>query len=258
MKRSRLIKSGALLAVVGVLAVLTVAMANAAMVRVGDLVLRADGGFTPRELPRRSYAPIHFQGHVNISSAKGGLPPAADYGILYFDRDGKLFTRGLPICPRSRIETASPAVARRLCGGAIVGEGHIGAAVALPGGGTVKLRSLLTVFNGPRENGNATVIVHAQAPAPVSETYAVVVPIERRQGPYGYKVTIDVPPIAGGAGTLTHLDGKIGREFRSGGAERSYVSARCLDGILETRGHFLFSDSTVIDGVVYKPCTPLP
>lgn len=256
MKRSRLIKSGALLAVVGAVAVLAVAVANAAMVRVGDLVLHADGGFTPRQLPKRSYAPIHFQGYVDISSAKGGLPPAVDYGILYFDRDGKLFTRGLPTCPASRIETASPASARQLCGGAIVGEGHIEAAVALPSG-NVRVRSLLTVFNGPRQDGNATVVIHAQAPAPVSETYAVVVPIERRQGPYGYRVTIDVPPIAGGAGTLTHLDGKIGREFRSGGAERSYVSARCLDGILETRGHFLFSDSTVIDGVVYKPCSPL-
>lgn len=257
MDRSRLAKSGILLAICGLLAASAVVGANAAMVRVGNIVLRADGGFTPRDLPRRRFVPIHFQGHASIASVRGGPPPALDQGVLDFDRDGRLFTQGLPSCPPSRIESSSPAVARRQCAGAIVGEGHLAAAVSLPGG-TVTVRSLLTLFNGPREGGNPTVIAHAQAPAPVSETYVVVVPIERRSGPYAYRATLDLPSIAGGAGALTYIDAKIGRDYRYKGVERAYTSARCSDGILETHGHFHFVDGTIVDGAVYKPCSFLP
>lgn len=254
MGRSRLQRGAALLAIGGLLVALAVAGANAAMVRVGNIVLRADGGFTPRQLPRRTFVPIRFQGHASIASVRGGPPPALAEGVLDFDRDGRLFTKGLASCPPSRLEGASPAAARRLCGGAIVGEGHLAAAVALPGG-MATVRSLLTLFNGPLEGGNPTVVVHAQAPAPVSETYVVVVPIERRGGRYGYRAHLDVPPIAGGAGALTYIDAKIGREYRFRGAKRSYTSARCSDGILETHGHFRFADGTIVDGAVYKPCS---
>ncbi len=256
MNRSRLRRSGALLVICGVLAALAVAAADAAIVRVGNIVLHADGGFAPRQLPKRAYAPIHFQGYANISSVQGGLPPALEYGILDFDRDGKLFTNGLPSCAPSSIESVGPQTARQKCGGAIVGEGHLGAAVSLAGG-TFTVRSLLTLFNGPPQDGNATVVLHAQAPAPVSETYVVVVPVERRSGPYSYRATIDVPPIAGGAGVLTHIDAKIGKEYRFRGATRSYVSARCSDGILETRGHFRFADGTPVEGSVYRPCNAI-
>jgi hypothetical protein len=257
MKRSRLGKVCVLVAVCGLLAALAVVAANAAMVRVGNIVVRADGGFRPQDLPRRTHAPIHFQGYVDISSVRGGPPPAVDYGILDFDRDGKLTTKGLAVCPPSRIESASPGAARRLCKGAIVGTGNLAASVALPGG-RATVRSRLTIFNGPRQDGNATAILHAQAPAPVSETYVVVVPVEKRRGAYSYRATIDIPPIAGGAGALTHIDAKIGREYRFRGIERSYASARCSDGILETYGNFRFVDGTIVAGAVYKPCNPLP
>ena len=67
--------------------------------------------------------------------------------------------------------------------------------------------------------------------------------------------SLPLPPIAGGLGSLTHLDASIGKRYRSAGKERSYVSARCSDGILSTRGRFTFADGTVIDGSVEKACT---
>lgn len=228
-------------------------LAEAAMVRVGNLVVRADGGFTPRQLPRRSYAPIRFQGHADIKSIRGGLPPALRHAVLYFDRDGRLSTGGLAKCRPAQLADASPKVARRRCRRAIVGRGHVVAAVSLLGS-RAKVRSALTMFNGPRLRGHKTVVMHAQAPDPISETYVVVVPLERVGGAFSYKATVEVPPILGGAGTLTHADIEVGRRYRAKGKRRSYVSARCADGILETRGHFLFADETVISGVVFKPC----
>jgi hypothetical protein len=117
----------------------------------------------------------------------------------------------------------------------------------------------LTLFNGPPQNGNPTVLGHARAPFPISETYVIVAPIEKRRGGiYGYRTSFDIPRIAGGFGSLTRIDAKIGRSYRSGGRKLSYVSARCSDYILQTRGFFGFADGTIIYGSAFKTCTPLP
>jgi hypothetical protein len=239
-------------------ALLATALASAATVRVGTLVLHADGGFEPRLLPKRAFAPIHFQGYGEVETTDGSVPPPLRHVKLEFDRDGRLSTSGLPVCRPGEIETASPQVARRLCRGAIVGRGRVAATVPLPLLGRVEVRSALTVFNGPRQGGDPTVLLHAQAPFPVSETYVVVVPIERRGGAYGYRAEFDVPPIAHGLGSLTYIGSKIGRIYRASGSERSYVSARCSDSILQTRGLFSFADGTVVSGSVFKVCRAKP
>jgi hypothetical protein len=253
MRQKRLLTIGVMLVACAALVGGSVA-ADAASVRVGTLVLRADGGFEPQLLPKHTFAPIHFQGHGDISTTDGSVPPAVQHVKLEFDRDGHLTTNGLSVCPPARIEAATPQQARRLCSGAIVGTGRLGAVVPLPILGRIALSSLLTLFNGPRVNGDPTVIAHAQAPFPISETYVVVIPIERRHGAYGYRVSFDIPPIAGGLGALVHIDSKIGRRYRAGGSEHSYVSARCSDGILQTRGSFSFADETVVEGSVFRVC----
>lgn len=251
----RLLTMGALLAVG---AMLLASAAGGATVRVGTLVLQADGGFTPQLLPKRAFAPIRFEGYGDIKTTDGSLPPALQHVELEFDRDGRLTTAGLPVCQPAKLEGATPAQARNRCRDAIVGTGHADAAANLAGLLRVELRSPLTLFNGPRQDGNPTVIGHARAPFPVSETYVVVAPIERRSGTFRYRTEFDVPPIAGGLGSLTHVDTKIGRFYRFRGAERSYVSARCSDSILQTQGYFSFADGTVIYGSVFKVCRAKP
>lgn len=232
--------------------------AQAARVQVGDLVLTADGGFQPQRLPRQSYAPIRFEGHADIRTTDGTMPPALQQARIELDHDGRLDPVGLAVCPPQRIETATPAQARSRCAAAIVGTGHAAAAIQLPGAPRVTVHSPLTLFNGPFVDGNPTVVAHAQSTYPTLETFVVVVPVERRSGTYGYRLEFEVPKIAGGYGSLTHLDAKIGRPFRSGGRERSFITARCSDYILQTRGFFSFSDGTVVSGSVFKTCRPLP
>jgi hypothetical protein len=255
MSRRRLAVS---LTACGLLLALLAGAASGARVRVGTLVLRANGGFTPRLLPKRGYAPIEFEGFADVETTDGSVPPATREIELEFDHDGRLTTAGLPTCPPARIEGASPAQARSRCAAAIVGTGHLDVAIAVPGGGHVVARSPLTLFNGPRQGGDATVVLHAQTTFPALETFVIVVRIERRSGVYGYRVAFEVPPIAGGLGALTHIDATIGRRYRAGGVERSYVSARCSDYVLQTRGFFSFADGNVISGSVFKPCRPLP
>ena len=232
--------------------------ADAALVRVGRIVVRADGGFSPTTLPRNTHAPIRFQGYADISSTDSAPPPALRSVILDFDRAGRLSSRGLAVCPPRRLEGTKPNAARRKCGKALVGTGTVAALVTLPGA-RATVRSPLSIFNGPRIDGNATVVGHAQSTLPVRRTYVVVVPIERlRKGAFGYRVSVEIPVIADGLGVLSHIDAKIGRTYTAKGSKRSYVSARCPDGIFETRGRFTFEDATIIEGVVFKPCNARP
>lgn len=251
--RRRLLAVAVLLSAVAAIAL--GGSSNAATVRVGNLVLHADGGFEPRLLPKRAFAPIHFQGYGEIKTTDGSMPPALEHVRIEFDHDGRIAGAGLAVCHPGQIEGLAPATARRRCAGAIVGRGHVSAKVDLAIA-RIGIGSPLTLFNGPRLNGNPTVIGHAQAPFPVSETYVVVVPIERRRGTFGYRASFDIPPIAGGLGSLTRIDAKIGRRYTAGGRRRSYVSARCSDYVLQTQGYFSFSDGNVIYGSVFKACRP--
>lgn len=234
--------------------------AHAALVKVGNLVLTADGGFTPRTLPRRAYAPIDFQGRANIRSVDGSIPKALKQAVIDFDHDGRLSTRGLPTCDPALLEEATPEEARARCPRAIVGSGHVEALIAGPSGTVIRAASLVTLFNGPPLEGHPTVIFHARTTEPAVQNIVITIPIERRRGEFRYRATVDVPPIAAGRGALTHIDVDIGRRYRYAGKKRSYVSARCRDGILSTHGRFTFSDEPtdlIIDGSVEKPCTPL-
>jgi hypothetical protein len=229
------------------------AVAGGAIVKVEDIVLRADGGFQPQTLPKRQFAPIDFQGRLDLSSRGGGKPSPLRQALIDFDRDGRLSVGGLPTCAPESIAGLGTEEARRICRGAIVGTGNIAALISLESG-TVEASAPLTIFNGPRLDGMPTAVVHARTTVPATQTYAVTVPIEQRRGEYRYRVHFDVPPIAGGRGAITHLDVQIGRRYRAGGRQRSYVSARCSDNILRTHGRFTFESGTVIDGLVEKYC----
>jgi hypothetical protein len=232
--------------------------ANAALVKVGNLVLTADGGFTPQKLPRQTFVPIDFNGHADLKSVDGSVPPALQQAVVDFDRDGKLSTAGLPVCQPSLLEEATPAEARSRCPNAIVGTGHVSALITREAGPPALASSLVTLFNGPPQEGHPTVILHARTTVPATQTFVLTIPIEKRGGLYRYRATVDVPPIAGGRGSIVHLDVKIGKRYRYRGTERSYAEARCGDGIFRTRGRFSFVDSTVIEGSVEKACTVSP
>lgn len=253
MPRGWLSKSAAAFCAVAALA--AAAAADGALVIVNDIVLHADGGFQPRSLPRHRFAPIDFHGYFEIAAKGGGKPVALEQATIDFDHDGRLSSGGLPICSPGQIAEASPAEARNACAGAIVGSGRVEALIALASG-PVRAASPLTIFNGPPEAGHPTVVLHAQTTVPRIQTFAIVVPIERRPGPFRYRATLDVPPIADGLGAITRVEARVGRRFETAGRRRSYVSAHCSDGVLQTHGRFTFADGTIVDGSVEKPCTP--
>jgi len=247
----RLLASGILIA-----CALFAGSTNAESLKFGNLWLTADGGFTPRTLPQNSYVPIGFKGYINTKSVDGNLPPALERAVVEFDRDGRLSTQGLPACDPSLLEEATPQEARERCPRAIVGTGHVGALIATESGTPIYASSQLTIFNGPRQEGHPTAVLHARTTVPGTQNFVITVPIERRSGAFRYRVTVEIPPIAAGRGSLTHLDVEIGRRYRFDGSKRSYISARCRHHVLSTYGRFTFAEETFLAGSVEKACTP--
>lgn len=231
-------------------------LAGGALVSVDGIELRANGGFEPQVLPRHRYVPIEFEGFFDVAARGGGKPVRLDEAVIDFDRDGRLGTAGLPTCSPAFLEGVGVRTGRERCGGAVVGTGLVEAFIEIPGGGAVEGSAPLTIFNGPPLEGRPTAVLHTRMNVPEVQTFAILVPIERRRGGFRYRARLAIPEIAGGRGSLTRVEVEVGRRFASGGKQRSYVSARCPDGIIHTHGRFTFAEGTIIDGSVEKGCTP--
>lgn len=238
------------------IAVLLPAAALGIVLRAGNLVVHADGGFTPQALPKDHNAPITLHGGGRLSTVDGDFPPVLDKLTIEFDRHGSVVTKGLPVCMPGQLQSTDVSAARRACGDAIVGKGEGKAVVVFPEQKPIYISSPITVFNGPRKHGNPTVLAHAFTTVPVPTTFVVPVEIEKiNRGLYGYRTEARIPKIAGGAGIPLAGQLRIGRKWSYKGKRLSYVNARCENGRLQARGEFTFKDGTFLSGTFTKRCS---
>lgn len=224
-------------------------------IRAGDLIVNGDGGFSPTTLPKFQDAPITIHGGGSISTVSGDFPPVIQNITLEYDRHGSLQTLGLPKCRRGQLEASTVPDARRRCPGAIIGKGHGRGVVVFPEQKPIPVDSPITIFNGPRKHGNATVFAHFYTTVPAPTAFVVPIEIERiHKGEYGYRTEAKIPKIAGGNGIPIAGWLKIGRKWTYKGKRHSYVNARCETGHLQARGLFKFDNGLVLKGSFFKPC----
>jgi hypothetical protein len=236
-------------------ALLATGAAEARVIRVGDIVLNADGGFSPTRLPKHENAPITIHGGGKVTTVSGDFPPVLEDIDIEFDRHGSVDTAGLPICTQGQLEATTSPQARRTCPGAIVGEGSGQAIVVFPESKPIRISSPITLFNGPPKHGDPTVLAHAYTTVPVATTLIVPIVIETiHKGVYGYRTKARIPRIAGGYGIPIAGHLKIGKKWSYGGGKHSYVNARCETGHLQARVEATFKDGTFLSGVFIRPC----
>jgi hypothetical protein len=248
-------RRGTKVAVLGLsIALAAAGVAVGERVQAGNIVVDVDGGFTPSKLPKKALAPITLKASANISTADGSVPPPLQQLVLNFDRNGSVQTKGLPVCTPAKLENTTSPVARKKCKSSIVGTGTASALIAFPGQPALPASSPLTIFNGPKVGGNPSVVIHAYLTIPAPTTFVIPSAITRGQGRYRYRVVSNIPPIAGGYGSLTHFDFKIHKIWKVKGKRVSYASAHCSDGRLQASGEFTFGDGTVMSGSVFRPC----
>jgi len=242
-------------AIAAVVLLVAAAAATALVLRAGNIVVTTDGGFSPTTLPKHKLAPIQLHGYGKISTVSGELPPILETITLWFDKHGAVETRGLPVCTMGKLAATTTPQARKLCPGAIVGEGLGKVVVAFPEQAPFDASGQITIFNGPKKHGNPTVLAHSHLNVPGPVTLVVPIEIQKvHDGRYGFKTVATIPKIAGGAGIPVYGRLKIGRTWKYKGKTLSYANASCPDGRLQAQGEFTFKDGTVLHGQLLKPC----
>lgn len=240
---------------VGLLALLTCASAYALKIVVDKMVVSATVDSEPRALPAARAAPISLTITTRVKTTDGSPPPSLREIIFMFDKNATIDTEGLAVCTAAKLAETTPAVARKRCPGAIVGEGVGKAEVNLPGSSPIQISSPLTFFNAPPVGGRPSLIAHAYETVPEPKTLLVPLSIERiSHGRYGYRVKVQMPEIAGGFGAATLAEATIDKTWKRGGKTVGYTNARCSGGRLQVHGSTIFADGSFFPGTLTSPC----
>jgi hypothetical protein len=243
------------LAASATLAVSSLGTASAERIELGNVVADIDGTFTPKVLPKNEFAPITLTTKGKLQTKDGTVVPQLGNITIDFDRDGKLTTRGLPVCKPSKLENTLTNQALKVCKSALVGRGTTEAIVAFPDDVPFSAKAPLLMFNAPGGN----LVFHAYAFVPAPTTFVVPAKVSKAGGPYGTRVDVDVPHIAGDAingsyGSLVDFNVRVNKKWKHKGQKLSYATARCKDGRLQARANFTFRDGQSFGGTVFRPC----
>lgn len=255
MRARRLIAAGLAAALVGAVG------ARAEVVQEGNLLVAFDGGISPRSLPREGTAPVRVSIETRIRTTDGVDPPPQLREItIAINREGKVFDRGLPTCRIRRIQPATIAAARRICGGAIVGSGHVVVRVHLENQPPFTFKGPLLVFNAKPAGGKRRLLAQVYGTRPPS-AFVLSFKILRRPGEFGTVIRTVLPESARKWAYVTHFDMKLRRTYTYRGQRRSFVSAGCPapPGFPGTpypfaQGSFEFADGRTVETTLVRDC----
>jgi hypothetical protein len=233
--------------------------ARAEIVQSGDVRVNFSADFAPISLPRERPAPITIEVGGKISTTDGTHPPALRRLRVELNSAGRIEAAGLPACTASLLQSTSSDEALARCAPARVGDGTFEAQLQLSGR-PILVEGRALVFNGLVE-GHAGMLIHIYLARPVRVTLVVPLKIGRRAGEFGTVLSTNVPLLAGGFGSITELQLRIGRRYSFDGARHSYLSAACaapsgFPGIVFTlaRGSFGFEGGRTLHTALTREC----
>ncbi len=210
----------------------------------------------PSKLSKSKFQPASLNVVTDLSTttASNGVPVPANRAVLDFDKNVKLYTRGIPTCTNAKLQNTTTSQAKGACPNAVVGSGK--ATVLIPVGTTVFTENVIvTAFNGVPQGGKPVLLVHTfgSTPVQVSTILTGVISNYNKRG-YGPRLDVQIPPIAGGTASLTHFQTKVNRKYKYRGKRRSYVSAKCANKRLKYRGAFTFADGQTLTPTGVQRC----
>lgn len=223
----------------------------------GNICVTDDGGISPSKLPKRGSAPITAWLNGEVETRDGSHPPALKSLGMDIDKTIDIDAVGLPTCRAGQILSRTSAAAKKACGGAIVGSGKGEVEVAFAEQIPFRSTGPVVLFNGGVQGRTTTVLLHAyvNVPAPTAiVTKATVTRIHR--GRFGLHIDTRLPKIAGGAGSVTMFDLKVGRRYTYKGRKKSYLTANCPTGTWWVKGNARFDDGTSLS--IHHPFHCIP
>jgi hypothetical protein len=248
--------------IVGLLAA-AVAAIVASVAVAGAPVTGADGNsqsidvkIAPKQLSKTTLTPSTLEVTTKVtSSSPTGVPSPAVRVVVDFDKNAKLYTKGIPTCNAAKLQNTSTEVAKQACGKAEIGSGK--ASALLPVGTKIfPVEQVVTAFNGVPQGGKPVVLLHTFGTTPIQTSFVLVGTVSNynKEG-YGPRLDVAVPLLAGGAGALIEFNVKIDKKYFYKGEKRSFISAKCpKNKKLKARGAFTFKDGETITAFSKQSC----
>jgi hypothetical protein len=211
----------------------------------GVLCVVDNGGISPTALPKHGSAPVTARIEGEVKTSDGSHPAALQDLQADIDRTIEVDAVGLPTCKEKQLQATSSATAKKVCGDAIVGSGTAEVEVAFPEQAPFRSTGPLVLFNGGVHGATTTVFLHAYVDVPAPTAVIVRATVTRiHKGRFGLRLKAHVPEVAGGAGSATAFEIRIGRRYTYEGRKKSFLAAGCPTGSWATKGTLLFSDRT--------------
>jgi hypothetical protein len=222
-------------------------------VRVGNLELTANGGFSPKALSKTKQTPIEFKASGEVKEADGSHPPAIRELILDTDKAGQVHLKGIPTCKSGQLQATDTAAAEKACKPALIGSGQATAQVAFAEQKPINVKSKILVFSGGEKGGKATMFIHAYFSNPISGAIVTTVTITKhKNGRFGTLAVAKIPQITGGSGSIVSFNLNIKKNV----AGHNPISSKCEDGKLKVHVTGKFEDGTKAETEVIRACTP--
>lgn len=228
-----------------------------------NLVVTFDGGITPHALPRTGTAPVTVAVDSSFSTTDGADPPPQLRQIaIGINKDGKIFDRGLPTCQVRKIQPTTISAAKRICGGAIVGSGHIQVRVHLPNQSPFTFKGPMLFFQAKRAGGHRRLLAQVYGRKPPSAFVLTFNVLETNDSTFGTVIKTTLPKPARQWAYVTHFDMKLHRIYTYQGQKHSFISAGCAapDGFPGAiypfaRANFGFAESKDVVTTLIRNCS---
>ena len=158
--------------------------------------------------------------------------------MIKFDKkDMKFDTKATKGCDPNAIENTSTEAALSACGSAKVGSGSAVAALPFGAGGTRQdFPATVTAFNRSDAKG---ILLHSRV-----DSLGTTVVLKGALS--GTNLSIEIPPLGGGAGAIAEFNAKI--------KKGRYVQGRCKSKKIKYQGTFTFTDAPSATGTDTQKC----
>lgn len=235
-------------------------LAQAVSVQSGTLRVSVFAQLKPYKLPRSTLAPIAVSVAGHLQSTTGAIPPQLQSMRIEVNRHGLLQSKGLPVCPASRLAAATSEKALELCKGALVGSGQFWAHIVLPDQGAYPTRGEILIFNSKRQ-GKPVLLAHIFTSNPFDSAFTIAFSIKHvSKGRYGTELYASLPEALGEWGFVDRIKLNLKREYAFKGQRLSYFNAACPAPKGTDRASFHLAQATLsfaansLTAAVVKSC----
>jgi hypothetical protein len=243
-------------------ALIAVVAAQGEVFQQGNLRIKVSGGLQPQALPRDRLAPVSARIRGQISTTDGTHAPALRQVRIELNRHGRLSTVGLPSCRNQQLQSTTTEQALQLCRSALVGRGRFRADISFPGVDPLPAAGPILAFNGVKD-GHKALLLHLYAATPARFTFVFTLTVTHGgKGEFGTVLTTRIPTLAGGSGSVSEIDLRLGRSYVYKGHRHSYLSASCAappgfpgGPFTFARGSFRFLGGSTIGTSIASTCT---